>query len=118
MKRVFISHPFLGKRQNLEAIKHICKSLVPYGVMPVSPVLAFSFMNDKVPEERSKALEWCEDMVEWCDCLFLFGEWEKSEGCCRERDTALKLFRSIYVVDGWLDGKMIIRGEWPKWLRM
>ena len=114
-KRVFISHPFLGKRQNLEAIKHICKALVPFNIIPISPVLAFSFMNDQVAEERGKALDWAEELIEVVDAVFLCGAWETSEGCRRERDAALMLMKPVYIIDGWRDGVPFWRGAEPKW---
>ena len=115
MKKAYIAHPFKGKKSNLEAIKHICKALIPYGIMPISPVLTFSFMNDKAPEERSKALELCENLVEFADELWLFGEWEKSEGCQMERDVALQLFKPIYIVSGWKNNLPRFNGRGPMW---
>lgn len=117
MKRIYVSHAYGGKKSNKEAITHICQALVKMGVIPISPVHSFSYLNDKVAEERSRALEFCEELVELCDELWLFSEWEKSEGCILERNVALIEMIPIRVVDGWRDGLPIIRGEnQPKWL--
>jgi len=115
MKKIFISHPYVGKKSNIEAIKHICKTLVPFGVMPLSPVLAFSFMKDQVPEERGRALEFCEELVELADEVWFFGEWQKSEGCQLEFRTALVEMIPIYEVVGWKGDKPLFKGEGPKW---
>ena len=117
MKKVYVVHPFRGKKSNLEAIKHICKSLVPFGIMPISPVLTFSFMNDKAPEERSKALEFCEELVETCDCLFLCGDWERSEGCILERNVALAEMIPIFEIIGW-DGDKPLFKKVPEWMKV
>ena len=115
MKKAYIAHPFQGKKSNLEAIKHICKALVPFGIMPISPVLTFSFMNDNAPEERSKALGFCENLVEACDCLFLTGDWERSEGCILERNVALAEMIPIFEIVGWRDDEPLFKGEGPRW---
>ena len=115
MKRIFVSHPFSGKHQNLQAITRICKSLVKMGVMPISPCHLFSYLKDDVPKERIRALEFCENLVELADEIWLFGDWEKSDGCLIERNVALLEMIPIYEVEGWKDGKPVFKGEGPKW---
>lgn len=118
MKHIFVSHPYQGKKQNKEAITHICRNLIKLGVMPISPVHAFSFLNDNAPEERSKALELCEELVSGCDCLFSCGEWEKSEGCILEHNVALMEMIAIYELIGWKDDMPIFKdGRKPKWMK-
>ena len=117
MKKVYVAHPFRGKKSNLEAIKHICKALIPYGIMPISPVLTFSFMNDKAPGERSKALEFCENLVEACDCLFLTGDWERSEGCILEHNVALAEMIPIFEIVGWKDDEPLFK-KVPEWMKV
>jgi len=114
MKKIYVAHPFGGKKSNKESISHICRELVKYGVMPISPVHAFGFLNDNVPDERQKAMEYCDELLESCDCVFFFGEWESSEGCCREMDLAKQLFKPIYIMVGWIDGRPIFRKA-PAW---
>ena len=115
MKCIYVAHPFRGKRQNKEAITHICQRLVKLGVMPVSPVHAFSFLSDNIPSERHRACEFCEEFVTMADELWLFGEWEKSEGCLMERNVALAEFVTIRVVHGWIGDRPTF-DDAPKWL--
>ena len=89
MKKILVCHPFQGKRQNMQAITHICQRLVHLGVMPISSVHALSFLHDNIKSERLKALEFCCELVETADELWLFGEWERSDGCLVERNVAL-----------------------------
>lgn len=117
MKKIYVAHPFSGKRQNYQAITHICQRLVSFGVMPISPVHSFSYLNDKVPEDREKALRFCEELVEAADEIWFFGDWEKSEGCRREIQIAVDKLLTIRIVIGWKDEMPIVQGDPPKWLK-
>ena len=116
MKKIFVSHPYGGKCQNMRAITHICQHLVCFGIMPISPVLAFSFMNDHVEEERSKALEWCDSLIEVVDEVWFFGEWWNSEGCQLEMIKAAKGKQTIRIIEGWSNNTPVFRGgDEPDW---
>jgi len=117
MKKVYIAHKYQGKRQNKEAISHICRELVKYGVLPISPIHAFGFLNDHVPEERAKAMEFCLELLEMVDEIWFFGDYENSVGCQAEWDASLQLFKPIRVVTGWKDGYPVWKGDKPKWWR-
>jgi len=81
MKRVYIIHPFQGKEENRKKIDRICRAVANMGFLPVSPVHAFGFLRDEVPEERKLALKLCQELIKGCDQVWVFGDWEKSEGC-------------------------------------
>ena len=115
MKLVYVAHEFKGKKSNKEAISHICRRLVKFGIIPISPVHAFSFLHDNIPEERSKTLEFCENLVEACDCLFLTGDWERSEGCILERNVALAEMIPIFEIVGWRGDEPLFKGDGPRW---
>ncbi|SPF51197.1 conserved hypothetical protein [Candidatus Desulfosporosinus infrequens] len=115
MKKVYICHPFNGKKQNLQAITHICQALTKFGVIPISPVHSFSYLSDKVPEQRALALTFCEELVSSCDAIFLCGAWEQSEGCNREHNVALMEMIPIYNIDGWDGDKPLFRRNLPLW---
>ena len=95
MKRVYIAHPFQGKEENKVKIVEMCKAVANMGYLPVSPVHAFSFLDDNKPAERKLALKLCQELVKVCDQLWVFGEWENSEGCKMEVQTAKKAGISI-----------------------
>jgi len=88
MKRIYVAHPFQGKPENLEAIGDICRQVVAFGHMPISPVHSLSFMCDEVPEEREVALSLCRKLVSFCDEVWLCGDWRNSEGCLQELEVA------------------------------
>jgi len=121
MKCIYVAHPYQGKKQNREAITHICQRLVKLGVMPVSPIHAFGFLHDNIPGDRHKALEFCEELLTMSDELWLFGEWEKSDGCVFERNVALVEMIPTRVVTGWIagrDGYIPIFDDAPEWLKL
>jgi hypothetical protein len=117
LRKVYVAHEFRGKKANKEAIQHICRALVKLGVMPISPIHAFSYLHDNIPEEREKALEFCEELVETCDALFLTGDWQNSHGCHKELKVALLALMPVYEVVGW-EGytPLFLDGDKPKWL--
>lgn len=88
MKWVYIIHPFQGKEENRKKIDVISRAVANLGYLPVSPVHAFGFLKDEVPEERELALKLCQELVRGCDQAWLFGDWEKSEGCSVEAAAA------------------------------
>jgi len=97
MKKVYIIHPFQGKEENLKSIDEVCRAVANMGYLPVSPVHAFGFLKDEVPEERKLALKLCQELVKGCDQAWLFGDWEKSEGCNIETQSAKEA--SVPVLD-------------------
>ena len=120
MKCIYVAHPYQGKMQNKEAITHICQRLTKLGVMPVSPIHAFGFLHDNIPSERHRALEFCEELLTMSDELWLFGEWEKSDGCVFEKAVALTEFKTIRIVTGWIAGQngyTPLFNHTPKWLK-
>ena len=81
MKRVYIIHPFQGKEENRKKIDQICRAVANMGFLPISPVHAFGFLKDEVPEERELALKLCQELIKGCDQAWVFEGWQKSEGC-------------------------------------
>ncbi|HWQ42791.1 MAG TPA: DUF4406 domain-containing protein [Desulfosporosinus sp.] len=118
MKKIYVAHPFQGKRQNIQAITHICQRLVQFGVMPISPVHSFSYLNDKVLEDRQRAMEFCEELVSTADEIWFFGDYKNSEGCQLEWNTALIELVTIRIVVGWKDDMPVFEGEAPRWLKL
>ena len=101
MKKIYVAHPFEGKELNKLRIDEICRKIVKLGAMPISPVHMFGFMNDANPFDRKRALEFCEEIIQYCNEFWLCGEWEKSEGCQAEALVALSELITIRVVVGW-----------------
>ena len=118
MKKIYVAHSYRGLRSNYQAITHICRNLVKMGVLPISPIHAFGFLHDNIKKERLKALEFCCELVETADELWLFGDWGRSDGCLIERNAALLELVPIYEVIGWEGDVPLFRdGNSPKWMK-
>lgn len=96
-KVIYVAHPFASDPEGNKArAATACREimLARPGVVPVCPILAFSFLEE--PREREAALAFCLALLERCDELWLAGDWELSEGCRLERRRALELGMPVY----------------------
>jgi len=100
MKLVFVSHPFQGDPANVTKIASICRYILANhkGYIPVSPVHCFSWLNDHEPEEREDGLNGALALLRMCDEVWVFGDWENSEGCKKEIALAEELRKPIRTV--------------------
>lgn len=120
MKKVFVSHAFRNNpEQNFAEIIEIGRRLAKLNIAYFSPITNYCALDDADGAQREFGLKCCEEWMPYCDELWLFGEWEKSEGCQREHLTALLELIPIYVVVGWDDeGYPVFEGGiGPEWLR-
>jgi hypothetical protein len=85
VKRVFISHPFSSDPEgNRVRVDIICHDLVKQGILPISPLHLFSFMENDL--QREEILQVCFRLIDICDEVWVYGD---SEGCRKEREYAL-----------------------------
>jgi len=61
MKWEFISHPLTDKPElRKKQIERICKRIYKEeNILPISPIHAFSFIEEETPELREAILKWC-----------------------------------------------------------
>jgi len=98
LKRVYISHPYENNREdNFEEVTHICSQIANTHetVLPISPIHMFSFLDDRDPVDREKALAYCLNLISDCDEVWVFGNWEESEGCKKEVTMAELLEKTV-----------------------
>lgn len=90
MKKVYIAHPYSGKRRNKKKVEKIIKRLFKENpdMLYISPIHTFGFIYFDV--EYYYGLTYCLKLLESCDELWLCEGWEKSEGCKIEHDYAKK----------------------------
>ena len=90
MRTVYVAHPYRGDEAgNRERVGEIMRELnkdFPE-VLFLSPIHAFGWLGD----DHDRALALCRRLLAMADEIWLFGEWERSEGCLMERDEAKKL---------------------------
>ena len=85
MERVFVSHPYADDPEaNKIKAEKICKDLLAGGMLPVSPLHLFSFMDDDTPREA--IMEVCFDLIDKCDAVYVYG---RSDGCRKEAEYAI-----------------------------
>ena len=81
---VYISHKFGGKEENKLEVERILRQLVekyPRNTF-VSPIHCFGYMYDFVDYESG--MQMCLDLLDACDYMIVYGDWENSKGCKRE----------------------------------
>ena len=102
-ERVYIAHPYNGitsrekeRLDNLEETTMICRKLHEISplLMPVSPLHAFSFMDGI---DRDQVLDYCYHLIDVCSMVWVFGDWETSEGTIKEIFYALKARKRVYI---------------------
>ncbi|MBO5388618.1 MAG: DUF4406 domain-containing protein [Lachnospiraceae bacterium] len=86
-KLVYISHPSSGLEENTKDIEKIIRTLYKDDELFdnfcfVSPVHCYGFMYHET--EYYKGLSFCTDLLEHCDMMLVFGDWENSTGCTEE----------------------------------
>lgn len=93
MKRAYICHPYANDPDGNKAkVDKICKDVLKQGVLPISPIHAFGYMQDDA--HRQDVMQACLRLMEICDEVWVYGD---SEGCQIERYTAVQ--KGIKVVD-------------------
>ncbi len=111
MRSAYICHPLRGKtgshdevQRNFVKVDRICKQIASDypDVLVLSPLHAFGFYDPHGCQEQ--VLGQCVALLEKCDELWVFGEWQESRGCRMEIEHALSLgMRVCYMID--LEGK-------------
>ena len=91
MKRVFISHPFTSDPEgNRVRVDIICHDLAKQGILPISPLHLFSFMEND--DNREEILQVCFRLIDICDEVWIYGD---SEGCEKEREYAISRGKKV-----------------------
>ncbi|SMC64003.1 DUF4406 domain-containing protein [Sporomusa malonica] len=84
MKPVYIAHPLRGNvDKNIESITAICEEIHEQGeVIPFSPIHAFGFVNPV--GDQTLVMKYCLMLLLKAEELWVYGDWQQSEGCCIE----------------------------------
>lgn len=83
-KVIYISHPYGGIKENKEKVETIIirlqKKYPTY--LFISPIHAFSYQYHKADYETG--IKKCLWLLHYCDEMWVYGNWKRSKGCCRE----------------------------------
>lgn len=86
MKKVFISHPLAGDMEgNREKADRICRYIVGQGLLPISPLHLFSYIDEEDERLRREIMEVCYRLIDLSDEVWVYGN---SEGCKMEKEYA------------------------------
>jgi len=108
MKRIYIAHPLRGAYpyteekviKNTKDATAICQLLSSTGeIIPFSPIHAFNYMEALECDQRT-AMQHCFALLDSCDEIWVFGDWETSSGCKMEIDFARKKGMPIRYMNG------------------
>lgn len=93
-KLVYISHPSSGLVENTKKVEKIIEKLysdvnIRNNCIIVSPIHNYGFMYNSV--DYDTGLSFCTDLLERCDVMWVFGNWESSKGCKTEIALAKKI---------------------------
>lgn len=97
-KRVYVAHPFGNNVDNEFAIKHIIRELqkVHPNATFYNGITTFGFLYNDVDYHRG--MEMCLDLLDYCDALYVFGNYESSKGCRMEIEHFLKQDKPIHII--------------------
>lgn len=100
-RKVYVCHPYCGlgrpgeREQNLRSITEICRRIASTGILPVSPVHAFAWLDDHKPKERAIAIDLGLALLEACDEIRVYGHYWESQGCQGEIAAARALQKRV-----------------------
>jgi hypothetical protein len=90
MKTVYVAHPLRGSEvKNRRRVSDILRELdrdYPEHLF-LSPIHSFGWLGG----DHERALTLCLRLLAQADELWLFGDWQNSEGCVTERHEAMRL---------------------------
>ncbi|WP_299079489.1 DUF4406 domain-containing protein [uncultured Fretibacterium sp.] len=111
MRRVYIAHPLRGERldiaeveRNISHVTEICRRVAEEhpDVLILSPIHAFDFVSPLGPQDW--VMRQCLALLDVADELWVFGDWERSEGCRMEVEHARETGKLILFEDGRVEG--------------
>jgi len=114
MRRVYIAHPLRGERldiavieRNVARVTEICRRVAEEhpDVLLLSPIHAFDFVSPLGPQDW--VMRQCLALLDLADELWVFGDWERSEGCRLEVQHARATGKLILFEDGTVEGGII-----------
>lgn len=98
-KIIYISHPYSGKKENVELIEKKVQQLIKENpnILYVSPVHCFGYLYDAVSYEEG--IDMCLALLEKCDEMWIISDfYENSKGCLIERSFAQSKGIKVYNI--------------------
>jgi len=97
MKRVYIAHPFRDNPVvNLEKVKTYIKLAAEKGYLPLCALPVFGPFYGVIDENY--VMKACFEMIDFCDEIWMCGDWLNSQGCTEEYKYAAKQGKMIRIL--------------------
>ena len=122
MRRVYIAHPLRGERldiaeveRNVARVTELCRRVAEEhpDVLILSPIHAFDFVSPLGPQDW--VMRQCLALLDLADELWVFGDWERSGGCCMEVGHARATGKLILFEDGRVEGGIPVHWGETQW---
>ena len=100
LKRVFVSHPLYSEgdvAENMCRVEDICRELVSEGMLPISPLHLFGFLDSETPQQRAEIMRVCKGLIDLSDEVWSYGN---KGGCKIEKEYAKALGKSVVEKGG------------------
>lgn len=93
-RKIYVSHPLRNGKSgaellptvenNRKVVSDICKNILQRNqdILIISPIHAFEFISPL--GDQASAFDQCRAMLELADELWVYGDWQNSEGCRME----------------------------------
>lgn len=115
-RKIYVLHPYCGqgrqgeREANHQRIGEICREIIRIGHVPISPIHALSFLDDRDQQDRATALKLCRPLIEVADEIWAFviarrmfnpstggfeEQWVESQGCRHDHHHAEQLGKFI-----------------------
>lgn len=88
MKKIYIAHPYNAEEHNKRSVEKIIKDLVAKdsSILYISPIHSTGYFYNDVSYDQG--MEYCYELLRYCDELLLCKGWETSRGCKLEKKYA------------------------------
>ena len=88
MKKIYVAHPYNAEERNKKSVESIIKDLVEKDptTLYISPIHSTGYFYKNVSYEQG--MEYCYELLQYCNELLLCEGWENSRGCNLEKQYA------------------------------
>ncbi len=109
---IYVSHPYGGRDDNKYKVEQIILELCDKypDFTYVSPIHCFGYMYENFDYDTGMAM--CLDLLSMCDAMYVYGEYQESQGCMTEIATAKEMCIPVFYPEQ--DEYLTICPDWER----